>query len=546
MKFGLIRRIAALLCVTSHPAVLETTVTKTAETTSASGHLRDALLFLVQSNAHKVGRYYSDWIRGMLCETLQRSRDLLPLPSVTFWPSEVDAGQIDVATGLDICNMCIAGLNFLSQGMKDVCPKGAAKAATIAQAETQKHICFKVARYLQRLDEHYGTDLPWLDAFTHVEATACPNYESLRGYAVDLPACAGTCDPSAWISPELSAKINDISQIFPASNKTSSCGAASIRAEQRGEYVNLTLRELRCGKLRLRADILGMGGVFAVGKPSGSQRKIWDGSALSELATSPPKPRRLANPSSFLDLELSSGSTVLYSKRDASTYFDSLAVPQDMRPWFGQPPVAVEELVEQGMTMEEIEQLCDDVPEASLVASSELFPVHSIWPMGFSWSSAVAQDTTIGMCIKAGISEDNIMSLDHKSPHNQDEVCFVATDDVVLVHADAGRGACTLNKLDEAFRAGGVQKNAKKDVTLEASVTALGCDLSNNPAKVEPAIGKLGQVICRTLDLLRLGRASPRAVQACLGVWQWFFLMQRSFFSIFDTSYDFVRQEPAN
>ena len=150
------------------------------------------------------------------------------------------------------------------------------------------------------------------------------------------------------------------------------------------------------------------------------------------------------------------------------------------------------------------------------------------------------------MCIKVGISEDNIMSLDHKSPHNQDEVCFVAADDVVLVHADAGRGACTLNKLDEAFRAGGVQKNAKKDVTLEASVTALGCDLSNNPAKLEPAIGKLGQVICRTLDLLRLGRASPRAVQACLGVWQWFFLMQRSFFSIFDTSYDFVRQEPAN
>ena len=124
MKFGLIRRIAALPCVTSHPAVLETTVTKTAETASASGHLRDARLFLVQSNAHKVGRYYSDWIRGMLCETLQRSRDLLPLPSVTFWPSEVDAGQIDVATGLDICNMCIAGLNFLSQGMKDVCPKG--------------------------------------------------------------------------------------------------------------------------------------------------------------------------------------------------------------------------------------------------------------------------------------------------------------------------------------------------------------------------------------------------------------------------------------
>lgn len=83
-------------------------------------------------------------------------------------------------------------------------------------------------------------------------------------------------------------------------------------------------------------------------------------------------------------------------------------------------------------------------------------------------------------------------------------------------------------------------------MSLASNVTALGCDLSNNPAKVEPASGKLVQTLARTLDLLRIGHASPRAVHACLGVWQWFALMQRSFFSIFDSIYDFVQKEPAD
>jgi hypothetical protein len=231
----------------------------------------------------------------------------------------------------------------------------------------------------------------------------------------------------------LAAKLLDESQIFASELAATSSGQPMVNAEQRREYVRLTVRELKGQKLRLRSQVMGLGGVFAVGKPSGAQRKIWDGSLMSKWAAKPPKPRRLANPSSFLDLEIPWGSEVFFSKRDASTYFDTLAAPVALRKWFGQPPVQVHELLAEGLSLQQVLSFCDEVDAEQLGLHARLFPVHCIWPMGFSWSSAVAQDTTISMCLKAGVAEENIASLDHPSPENQTEMCFVATDDVVLV-----------------------------------------------------------------------------------------------------------------
>ena len=36
----------------------------------------------------------------------------------------------------------------------------------------------------------------------------------------------------------------------------------------------------------------------------------------------------------------------MFSKRDAHTYFDVIRAPMELQSWFGQPPVAVEELLE--------------------------------------------------------------------------------------------------------------------------------------------------------------------------------------------------------
>ncbi|CAE7383134.1 unnamed protein product, partial [Symbiodinium sp. CCMP2592] len=146
----------------------------------------------------------------------------------------------------------------------------------------------------------------------------------------------------------------------------------------------------------------------------------------------------------------------------------------------------------------------------------------------------VAQDSMIAICQHAGILEESILSLDHDSPGNQKETCFVATDDLVLVHRSRQTGAATLQRLDASFEDHHVLRNTKKDVSLASSVTALGCDLSNNPVKVEPNGTKL-----------TTRNASPRALHACLGVWEWFAIMQRPLFSIYDSIYGFVRSQPA-
>ena len=87
--------------------------------------------------------------------------------------------------------------------------------------------------------------------------------------------------------------------------------------------------------------------VFAVAKSgkADKQRKIWDGSSLSKQASQPPKPMRLANPASFLDIVVRPGETLYMSKRDASTYFDALSAPRHLHEWFAQEPVYVWELL---------------------------------------------------------------------------------------------------------------------------------------------------------------------------------------------------------
>ena len=102
----------------------------------------------------------------------------------------------------------------------------------------------------------------------------------------------------------------------------------------------------------------------------------------------------------------------------------------------------------------------------------------------------------------------------------------------------------TLQRLDAAFEENGIPRNREKDVTLAPKITALGCELSNAPAVAEPAAGRLWQAVQRTLDMLHSGVASPRGLHALLGVWEWFSLLQRSFFSIYSGSYSFVQQQP--
>ena len=161
--------------------------------------------------------------------------------------------------------------------------------------------------------------------------------------------------------------------------------------EERAEYIKLTARELLCGRLRLRRAIRGGGAVFSVGKANKhTQRKIWHGAAVSSSAAEPPTPHRLANPASFPELDVKLDEQLYFSKRDASTFFDVLKSPASFHPYFGQPGVTVGELRKYcGFSTECIRSMIEDDSAGGVHESLIVFPVHVVWPMGFSWSSAI-------------------------------------------------------------------------------------------------------------------------------------------------------------
>lgn len=55
---------------------------------------------------------------------------------------------------------------------------------------------------------------------------------------------------------------------------------------------------------------------------------------------------------------------------------------------------------------------------------------------------------------------------------------------------------------------------------------------------------KLGTVLLALIDLLGTRRASPHAVSSILGTLQWFCVLSRAHFSLFDRVFTFVRREP--
>ena len=116
------------------------------------------------------------------------------------------------------------------------------------------------------------------------------------------------------------------------------------------------------------------------------------------------------------------------------------------------------------------------------------------------------------------MEENNILNMDDDLPLNQDELCAVATDDILFFHKRKKQGLKILSKLDEVFSRQGVVKNAAKDIMLASFMTGLGYDISSSAASVEPSSCKLANIVLCLCDLLSSPRCSPNALNSVLGV----------------------------
>ena len=150
---------------------------------------------------------------------------------------------------------------------------------------------------------------------------------------------------------------------------------------------------------------------------------------------------------------------------------------------------------------------------------------------------------TLACCQEAGVSAANFMTMEQAVPTGP-EACGVATDDTFFIHKSEAVGAERLRRMDASLARHGMPKNGAKDVALESEMSALGCKLTARPPAVEPNTHKLVLVFKALLDLLAKQTATPAGLSRLLGVEQWFCLLNRPMFSIFDKVYDFVRREP--
>ena len=207
----------------------------------------------------------------------------------------------------------------------------------------------------------------------------------------------------------------------------------------------------------------------------------------------------------------------------------------------GRPPLCVREIVDTGViSLDRLKALSPDCPGLSL--DSFVFPKSLVWPMGFSFSSAIAQHTMTAVCRGAGLTRDMQLSDAKSAPHSLDRF-GLATDDVCLFTRCAHRRLeSRLQALDQGFRDVGVTKKCRKDVNGSLSGTAVGIYLVAGTSLIANA-EKLAILLPGLLHSLD-EPMSAEELMAVLGHVQRLHLLNRPLFSTLDHCYAHARRTP--
>jgi hypothetical protein len=380
--------------------------------------------------------------------------------------------------------------------------------------------------------------LPGTAALEQLLGRNCTTAAKLIAVDVDLIYPSAQVDPLPDVPEESRKILGEPSLLFPFDSSRKLDRFARPKGDDYLEYVKLVVRELQAGKVELMSSIVAGGTVFAVGKSSGRLREVWNGTLLSEAAARPPKPPCLVSPDALSDLEASCKRPLLLSKRDAQAYFDQLMVPSCLRSYFGRPHIFVSELLSAGLSFKCIEK--HFVGSDLLSPGCKVYPVSRCWPMGFSWSSYIAQSVLLARCGEAGLSSSISLCIDHPAPLNMSESFGLATDDVFhFTRRGSDAAHERMRRLDIAMANGGVVRNKAKDVTAVSQGTIIGIDFLAGQ-RLAPNAAKLCLVmmgVCQSISV----DLSPLDVSALLGHIQWFFLLSRSAFSALDSAYAFAR-----
>lgn len=508
----------------------------------------------VLSSSTDFGRFSHEFCSGRMAVMKSRCRDVLPLPvarssHVVGWSPHID---FNVALGL--LNMACAGLNFLFLGGD----RGA-----VPQTATTLHL-WVFRRICSKLDNAFVEFLkveraPAVDGSFHrmTSIEDGDKFPNLRADDVDLLVPAAQLDPMGFLPDETRQTLTTPSKLFPA-------GVEHIASHRlckephHGDRVTLTIRLLRARKLSLMRHAEAAADTFVVKKSDGSRlREIWNGGRLTKAALPSPKPPLQATPASLSTLEASDDRPLWASCRDGKVFFDQLRVPLALRPYFGRPAVSIAELLRpppcesgaaqaEGMTRSEISDLVLDGPPVD--EDTYLIPVNNAWPMGFGWSSYVAQSVMVSSCLNAGFKEEVFLSDERLLLPTSHRCIAIATDDVNLFQRLSEQERADLDELplaclDAEWSRMGLQGHPSKSIDLAKDIKTLGVELCGG-VRLQSRGARLWSLIETSLDLLNVGVASPAAVAVLNGHLQWQNLMNRPLYSCLHDVYEFIHRLP--
>eukprot|EP00438_Fugacium_kawagutii_P006402 Skav224255 [mRNA] locus=scaffold2636:65958:71034:+ [translate_table: standard] len=499
------------------------------------GHLHGDLSHMSLTDLHQ--RLKASRCFGRKWGAQGRQRDIFPLGSITL--DELDfpkLAQWQRNIFLGYVNLVIVALNFLhGTSVNGVLPRK----PSAAQQDVQRRVMNQCKDFYHRLV--VSTSLPW----EHLVPTWVPGAPQqpagrtgLQADCVDCLDQAGLCDPQGVLPTSVQTMLLDPATLFEEAPPGLE-HFCDVDHHDRVEYIKLIVKQLRCGQLGLASSVQGGGPVFAVGKPGTQKvRAVWHGKRVSGAALPPPVPRHLASPTALLHLEASAGKPIRVSKRDARCWFDQLLLPVPLRKYMGRPAVSISELTDiGGLASDEVASFLEYGSDMEAIM---FFPVSRVWPMGFSWSSYVAQEKLLSFFDMAGLDPGQVLACDVPTPESF-EIAFAAATDDAMFFSNAGVGHTQFwaNKFDAAMASAQALKHHGKDVNDEVNATCVGVCLEDGVQLAVPPQRCLA-IILSVLTLAARGFSTPKDVHAVLSTMQWFDLLQRGKLSVYEKVYAFV------
>ena len=176
-----------------------------------------------------------------------------------------------------------------------------------------------------------------------------------------------------------------------------------------------------------------------------------------------------------------------------------------------------------GLSELELNELLIDGPLN--ISALDLIPLNNSFPMGFGWSSYVAQATMVHTCVVSGFRHDQLLSSERALTHDGSPAIAIATDDVNMFQRmsqeeRADYQGSPLATLDETWNALGIQGHSGKASDLVSDGKVLGVQFRNG-VRLQAKGDRLWSLSEASVDLVSSNRAAPETIAGLNGHLHW-------------------------